>query len=144
MAKITQHQGYDQDLPDHPGYHIPRPDQLPDPMIVTAQDGVPLKYGDCEGIGVRVVHPTNPNAPARNMGLTLFYVPPHVVLEPGCHATEETYVILEGAGRMTFINDKRDVKKGDFVHLPPWCWHGIENTGNDTIIVLICTAPPNP
>jgi len=30
------------------------------------------------------------------------------------------------------------------VQLPPWCEHGIENTGNVTMEVLICTAPPNP
>ena len=45
---------------------------------------------------------------------------------------------------MTFANYKRDVKKGDFVYLPPWCLHGIENTGTETLVVLICTSPPNP
>ena len=36
------------------------------------------------------------------------------------------------------------VKKGDFVYLPPWCVHGIENTGTETLVVLIATSPPNP
>ena len=67
-----------------------------------------------------------------------------MVLEPGSHETEETYVIMEGSGRMTFAHYQRDVKKGDFVYLPPWCVHGIENTGNETLVVLICTSPPNP
>lgn len=30
------------------------------------------------------------------------------------------------------------------VQLPPWCEHGIENTGNVKMEVLIFTAPPNP
>ena len=83
-------------------------------MIVTVQDGVPVAYPGCHGLGVRVVHPVNPKAPAKNLGLVMFYVPPHVVLEPGSHETEETYCILEGRGRMTFANFQRDVKKGRF------------------------------
>ncbi len=140
MAKITQFKGYQGDRQPT----IPKPLQPVDPMIVTVQEGVPVVYPGCHGLGVRVVHPVNPKAPAKNMGLVMFYVPPHVVLTPGQHETEETYVILEGRGLMTFANFQREVQKGDFVHLPPWCLHGIENTGNETLVVLIATSPPNP
>ena len=140
MATITQFSGYATGRPPT----IPKPDIAPDPAIVNVQDGVPVVYPNCHGLGVRVVHPVNPNAPAKNLGLVMFYVPPHVVLSPGSHETEETYVILEGAGKMTFARFERDVKKGDFVYLPPWCVHGIENTGTETLVVLICTSPPNP
>jgi mannose-6-phosphate isomerase-like protein (cupin superfamily) len=74
----------------------------------------------------------------------MFYVPPHAVLAPGSHETEETYVVLEGRGRMTFSRFTREVQKGDFVYLPPWCVHGIENTGTEMLVVLIVTSPPNP
>ncbi|HJP31306.1 MAG TPA: cupin domain-containing protein [Candidatus Latescibacteria bacterium] len=141
MAKITEFKGYDAG-DEVPG--PPKPDSSPDPMIVSAEDGVPVVYPGCHGLGVRVVHPVNEKAPAKDMGLVLFYIPPHVVLEPGSHPTEETYVIMEGEGRMTFARDEREVKKGDFVYLPPWCVHGIENTGRETLVVLICTSPPNP
>lgn len=140
MAKITVFQGYQPDRPPT----VPKPERSPDPMIVTVQDGVPVVYPGCHGLGVRVVHPVNPKAPAKNLGLVMFYVPPHVVLEPGSHETEETYVILEGQGRMTFANFQREVKRGDFVYLPPWCTHGIENTGTEPLVVLIATSPPNP
>jgi mannose-6-phosphate isomerase-like protein (cupin superfamily) len=140
MAKITMFQGYKGE--EQP--KIPKPSVPPDPMIVTVQDGVPVSYPGCHGLGVRVVHPVNPNAPSRNLGLVMFYVPPHAILEPGSHETEETYVILEGSGRMTFAHYQRDVSKGDFVYLPPWCVHGIENTGNVPLVVLIATSPPNP
>jgi mannose-6-phosphate isomerase-like protein (cupin superfamily) len=140
MAKIAEFKGYQGGKPPT----IPRPDKPVDPMIVTVQDGVPVVYPGCHGLGVRVVHPVNPKAPAKNMGLVMFYVPPHVVLEPGQHETEETYVILEGQGVLTFANFKREVKKGDFVYLPSWCTHGIENTANGTLVVLIATSPPNP
>ena len=140
MAKFTEFKGYQGDKPPT----IPKPETPPDPMIVTAQEGVPVVYPGCHGTAVRVVHPVNPNAPANNLGLVMFYLPPHVVLEPGSHETEETYVILEGEGEMTFARDKRKVKRGDFVYLPPWCVHGIENTGIEPLVILICTSPPNP
>jgi mannose-6-phosphate isomerase-like protein (cupin superfamily) len=140
MARITPYQGYSTGR----GPTTPKPDHPVDPIILTVQEGVPLTYGECHGVGVRVVHPTNPNAPSRNMSLTMFYVPPHAVLGVGSHETEETYVILEGRGRMTFARLERDVSKGDFVYLPSWCEHGIENTGTETLVVLIATSPPNP
>ena len=84
MAQITQFKSYQTDKPPR----IPKPDKPVDPMIVTVQDGVPVVYPNCHGLGVRIVHPVNPKAPAKNMGLVMFYVPPHVVLEPGQHDTE--------------------------------------------------------
>ena len=140
MAKFTTFKSYDSGKPPT----IPKPDTPPDPMIVTVQEGVPIVYPGCYGTAVRVVHPVNPKAPAKNMGLVVFYVPPHAVLEPGSHETEETYVIMEGKGVMTFANSNPEVKKGDFVYLPPWCEHGIETTGTETLVVLIATSPPNP
>lgn len=140
MARITQFKGYEQATPT-----IPKPDHAVEPMIVTVQDGVPVAYPDCHGLGVRVVHPVNPNAPAKNLGLVMFYLPPHTINQVGSHETEETYVILEGRGTMTFANGRRqEVEKGQFVYLPPWCEHGIENTGTETLVVLIATSPPNP
>ncbi len=139
MAEITQFKGYT-GIPT-----IPKPDTPVQPMIVTVQEGVPVAYPDCYGLGVRVVHPVNPNAPAKNMGLVLFYLPPHTNNGVGSHETEETYVILEGAGVMTFAEGRQEkVEKGKFIYLPPWCEHGIENTGTETLVVLIATSPHNP
>ncbi len=138
MAKITMFKGYEGVPP------IPKPREKVLPNVVRAQDGVPVKYPDCEGIGVRIVHPANPKAPAQNLGLVMFYIPPHVVLAPGSHHTEECYVIIRGSGVMMLAGEKIDVQEGTFIHLPPWCEHGIENTGNETMEVLICTSPPNP
>jgi mannose-6-phosphate isomerase-like protein (cupin superfamily) len=140
MAQITQFKGY-----DGPASTIPKPSTPVDPVILTVQDGVPVAYPGCHGLGVRVVHPVNPLAPAKNLGLVMFYLPPHTINSVGSHETEETYVILEGRGTMTFANGRRqEVEKGQFVYLPPWCEHGIENTGNETLVVLIATSPPNP
>ena len=70
-----------------------------EPMIVTVQEGVPVAYPGCHGLGVRVVHPVNSNAPAKNLGLAMFHLPPHTINSVGAHEPEETYVILEGRGR---------------------------------------------
>jgi mannose-6-phosphate isomerase-like protein (cupin superfamily) len=140
MAEITQFKSYTRANPT-----IPKPDTPVYPLILTVQEGVPVAYPGCHGLGVRVVHPVNPNAPAKNMGLVLFYLPPHTKNAVGSHETEETYVILEGRGIMTFANGRQEtVEKGMFVYLPPWCDHGIENTGTETLVVLIATSPPNP
>jgi mannose-6-phosphate isomerase-like protein (cupin superfamily) len=138
MAKITDFKGYAGEPP------FPKPAAPVEPNVVTVQDGVPVRYPGCDGLGVRVVHPVNPRAPGKNLGLVLFYVPPHVVLEPGSHWTEECYVILRGEGTMTLAGKPVPVRAGTFIHLPPWCEHGIENTGEETLEILICTSPPNP
>lgn len=138
MAKIQTFKGYQGESP------IPKPAEPVQPNILTVQQGVPIKYPGCDGIGVRVVHPINPKAPSQNLGLVMFYVPPHVVLEPGSHYTEECYVILRGQGTMTLAGQKVKVQAGMFIHLPPWCEHGVENTGDETLEILICTSPPNP
>jgi mannose-6-phosphate isomerase-like protein (cupin superfamily) len=144
MAKIQAFKGYAADKNYVP--KIPKPSEPVFPNIVTAQDGVPVKYPGCDGVGIRIVHPVNDKAPAKNLGIVMFCLPPHAtLLPPGSHETEEVYVIQRGEGTMTFATGRQQkVKAGDFVHLPPWCEHGVENTGNVTLEILICTAPPNP
>lgn len=94
--------------------------------------------------GVRMVHPSNPRAPATNLGFSLLYVPPHVVQEPGSHETEETYVIVKGHGHM-YLNGKRvAVGPNTWIWLPPWTEHGVENTGDETLEIMVLTSPPNP
>ena len=68
MAKMTEFKGYQGDAPPT----IPKPETPPDPMIVTVQEGVPVVYPDCHGVGVRVVHPVNPNAPAKKISVYCF------------------------------------------------------------------------
>lgn len=71
MSKIAVFKGYKDDRVPA----VPKPDKPVDPMIVTVQNGVPMLLPDCHGLVVRVVHPVNPNAPAKNMSLAMFYVP---------------------------------------------------------------------
>jgi mannose-6-phosphate isomerase-like protein (cupin superfamily) len=123
---------------------IPKPAVSPQPHVVTVQDGVPVRYPDCDGVGVRVVHPSNPKACTQTMGIVMFFLPPHASLPVGSHWTEETYCFLKGHGVMTLAGKPTEVGPGVFVHLPPWCEHGVENTGNEGMEILLCTVPPNP
>lgn len=123
---------------------IPKPEGIVEPHVVTVQDGVPVRYPDCDGVGVRVVHPSNPKACTNTMGIVMFFLPPHASLPAGSHWTEETYCFLKGHGVMTLAGKPTEVGPGTFVHLPPWCEHGVENTGNESMEILLCTVPPNP
>ena len=141
MAKYQRSAGYAHEAPDP---IIPKPDVPPDPMIVTVQDGLPILFEPCEAPAIRVVHPTNPNAPSRNVGVTMLYVPPQGTVAFGSHEPEEVYAVMEGAGIMHFTKGPRPIKKGDFIYLAPWCEHGIENTGIDQMVVMVITSPTNP
>ncbi len=139
MARITQLQPYSVKPT------VPQPEVPVAPHIVRVRDGVPVVYPDCEGgVGVRVVHPSNPKAPSQNLAAVMFFVAPHGSLPVGSHETEEVYIILEGQGTGTIGGQTVALEKGMFIHLPPWCEHGLENTGDEPLVILICTAPPNP
>ena len=109
MARIEAFKGYGGKA------HAAKPDVPPDANVVTPRDGTPVRYPGCDGIGVRVVHPSNPRAPAQAMGLVMFYLPPHVKMEPRGHLPEECYVILRGRGVMTLNGEQREVSAGTFV-----------------------------
>ena len=141
MPKYERYKGYKQAAPEPV---VPKPDVPPDPIVVTAQDGLPILFHPYESPAVRVVHPTNPKAPSRNVGVTMLYVPPHGTVAFGSHEPEEVYAVLEGEGVMHFTKGPRPIKRGDFIYLPAWCEHGIDNTGSEQMVVLLVTSPPNP
>ena len=50
---------------------------------------------------------------------------------------EEVYVILAGRGLMTVNDEKRDVGPGDVIVNKPGWSHGLENTGDETLSMLV-------
>lgn len=114
--------------------------------ILTEHDGVAVLYPDCKrGFGVRVVHFQNSKAPGKNLSVNLLYLAPGGVLEPHNHENEEVYFIMEGKGKGHFgLGKPIDVEAGMYMHLPPNAEHGLENTGNEMMKVMVCTSPPNP
>ncbi|MFN8008853.1 MAG: cupin domain-containing protein [Terriglobia bacterium] len=138
MTKVQTYSGYSVDPP------FPKPKELVQPNIVTVQEGIPLKFEGSDVINVRVLHPTNSMAPSKNFSVSMLYVPPHGTLSVGSHYNEECYSILRGRGTMTLAGKQVEVRAGMFIHLVPWCEHGVENTGDETLEILVCTSPPNP
>ena len=139
-GKITAFKSYQGDKPPT----IPKPDQPVDPMIVTVQDGVPVVYPGCHGWACEWSIRSIPKPRQRTWDWSCSMSRPTLSSNPARTKRKRRIAFWKARGRMTFANFQRDVKKGDFVYLPPWCEHGIENTGTETLVVLIATSPPNP
>jgi mannose-6-phosphate isomerase-like protein (cupin superfamily) len=56
----------------------------------------------------------------------------------GC--TEEIYFVLEGAGELEVDGERREVRPGDAVLIPPRAWHQIAAV--ERLRFLCCCAPP--
>ena len=112
--------------------------------IVTEKDGIPVLFdGIKRGFVLRVVHEQNPKAPSKNLSVTLLYLAPGGSIAPHHHPNEEVYIVMEGTGKGYFGAGKPvEMKPGMFFHLPKDAEHGIDNTGDVFMKVLITTAPP--
>lgn len=49
----------------------------------------------------------------------------------------ETWIVVEGEGKVTIDGDERIVQAGDIVEVPMECKHRIENTNNDSNLIFI-------
>ena len=108
MAEFTQFKGYPKDYAPK----VPKPAVSPEPVVLNAQQGVPVVYPGCYGVGIRVVHPVNPVAPAKNLGLVLFYLPPHVPHSPRSFAaaialSADSRAIVCRTARSTHLENSR-------------------------------------
>lgn len=57
------------------------------------------------------------------------------------HAQEEVYVILSGKGKMHVDDETSEVKPGDYIYINPNSTHLLENTCDETMIMLFCYSP---
>jgi mannose-6-phosphate isomerase-like protein (cupin superfamily) len=58
------------------------------------------------------------------------------------HGTsEEIYYITGGSGIMTLGSEEFEVGKGDTIFIAPETPHRIQNTGNEPLKILCCSAP---
>jgi len=55
--------------------------------------------------------------------------------------TEEIYHIVSGTGVMTLASACFDVRAGDSICIPPGTAHGLENRGNEELVLLCCCSP---
>lgn len=91
-----------------------------------------------------MVHPSNALTPKTGLGVSVLYVPPMSTMALHDHEAEEVYIIESGTGEMLYRHGSRAVARGDFIYLPPWCLHGITNTGHQMLTVILALTPPNP
>jgi Mannose-6-phosphate isomerase len=50
---------------------------------------------------------------------------------------EEVYIVLKGIGRLTVNGNIKDVKPGDVLLNKPYWSHGLENTGDENLCILV-------
>jgi mannose-6-phosphate isomerase-like protein (cupin superfamily) len=81
------------------------------------------------------------NAPVQNQSLAEARVAAGHRTERHYHnMTEELYFILEGAGEIELDGERRTVRPGDAIFIPPGAWHTILAT--EPLRFLCCCAPP--
>jgi len=52
------------------------------------------------------------------------------------------YLVLEGRGEASVGNETREVAGGDMVFAPAGVVHGMKNTGETNLIVMVVFSPP--
>ncbi len=69
-------------------------------------------------------------------------LPPGVSIGNHKHTgDEEYYYIVSGKGVMTLDQDRFDVKAGDITAVYPGGVHGLENTSNEDLRIIVISAP---
>lgn len=59
------------------------------------------------------------------------------------HADQDKmYVVLEGQGEASVGDELRPVRAGDLVFAPAGVIHGMKNSGDSNLVVLIVFSPP--
>ena len=80
---------------------------------------------------------------ARNQSLAEAVLAPGQATERHYHAeTEEIYYRLAGSGEMEVDGERRNVRAGDAILIPPGAWHQIRADGPGELRFLCCCAPP--
>ncbi len=112
--------------------------------IVRIKDGVPWVPAQFRGgFVIRVIHPQTTDS--KSLSVSMMYLAPGGKMDPHEHKTEEAYIILEGEGEGYFGFEKPiKIEKGMFIHLPSYAEHGLKNTGDQVMTVIVCTSPPSP
>lgn len=63
--------------------------------------------------------------------------------KPHVHADQDKmYVVIAGRGEASAGGEERGVAVGDMVFAPAGVAHGMRNTGEENLVVLVVFAPP--
>jgi mannose-6-phosphate isomerase-like protein (cupin superfamily) len=82
------------------------------------------------------------NSGIRNQSLAEARVPVGASTQEHYHIrTEEIYFITAGIGQIQIEDERREVRPGDAIAIPPGKKHKIWNTGPEPLKLLCCCAP---
>ena len=86
---------------------------------------------------------TPKNAATKHFDFRLSTYQPKGFVEEHTHEVEEQiYYILEGEGLMELDGDKKIVRPGLTIFIPPKVRHALYNTGTKDLTFLVVTSPP--
>lgn len=69
-------------------------------------------------------------------------IPQGNMIEEHIDDYEEIYFVLNGKGVMKVGNEEKEVKDGDAIWLPADIPHGLKNTGENMMVILVVAAYP--
>ena len=69
-------------------------------------------------------------------------LPPGKAIEEHVDEVEEIYFIMNGGGVMKVGNEEQEVKEGDAIWLPAGDPHGLKNTRDIMMVILVVAAYP--
>jgi mannose-6-phosphate isomerase-like protein (cupin superfamily) len=98
-------------------------------------------FTTADGSTIRELHGLATSA-ARNQSLAEATLAPGQATERHYHArSEELYFVVAGEGEMELDGERRRVRTGDAVLIPPGAWHQIR-AGEEPLRFLCVCAPP--
>ena len=56
--------------------------------------------------------------------------------------SEEIYFVTKGSGELEIDGERRTVRPGDSILIPPGAWHTLENDGTSELLILCMCSPP--
>lgn len=82
---------------------------------------------------------------AQNLSVTWVECAPGSQQELHAHrASEQAYVIIEGAGEMIVGEERHRVEAGTLVFIPPGRAHAIKNADAERLVYISAASPPFP
>jgi len=80
---------------------------------------------------------------SKQMDFRISTYQPMSYVEPHAHKIQEQiYHVLEGEGLMELDSERKVVRSGDFIFIPPGVNHAIYNTGRTDLTFFVITSPP--
>ena len=81
------------------------------------------------------------DVPNTQLSVTWVEVEPGASQKPHKHSPEQSYIIIQGQGKMNVGDESCVVEKGDIIHIPSNFKHFIKNQGDKKLIYISASTP---